>query len=380
MITEILKQMVKEEWRLHSELFSGRSFSLFPLIILGISSMFAFLFEFSTVDTEAVNQGLGFLGIFLGLSVGSIGFSSRDALKNVLGPVSFLVYSSRTLPVSEKTLVALFLLKDVIYYGALFLAPILLGFAVVSGGSFAYGALLLFAGFLLGLGVSVTAARLSLNLPGLKGSYRERFSPLSDKTVVDLLRSSGGILKVVFSLTILSGFYWFAVLYFPMAGSFLANPLLSFSALLGIVSLSVYNWINRFDSFDDYIYLPVEKSDLIRAKQEAFLIVSVPLVSIYLVIPALYYTVSIEMVLLAFATSLAVQIYTLGASSLLTGLEPNSRLFNSFVFLKFGTVTLLAVLPLLLFSVLYSSSLLLQYLVMVVLVFLAGLAMIRKAI
>lgn len=380
MITEILKQMMKEEWRLHSELFSGRSFSLFPLIILGISSMFAFLFDFSTVDNEAVNQGLGFLGIFLGLSVGSIGFSSRDALKNVLGPVSFLVYSSRTLPVSEKTLVALFLLKDVIYYGALFLAPISLGFAVVSGGGFAYGALLLFAGFLLGLGVSVAAARLSLNLPGLKGSYRGRFSPLSDKTVVDLFRSSGGILKVVFSLTILSGFYWFAVLYFPMAGSFLTNPLLSFSALLGIVSLSVYNWINRFDSFDDYIYLPVEKSDLIRAKQEAFLIVSVPLVSLYLLIPALYYTVSIEMVLLAFATSLAVQLYTLGASSLLTGLKPNSRLFDSFVFLKFGTVTLLAVLPLLLFSVLYGSSLLLQYLVMVVLVFLAGLAMIRKAI
>lgn len=380
MITEILKQMLKEEWRLHSELFSGRSFSLFPLIILGISSVFAFLFEFSTLDTEAVNQGLGFLGVFLGLSVGSIGFSSRDALKNVLGPVSFLVYSSRTLPVSEKTLVGLFLLKDMIYYGVLFLAPISLGFAVVSGGSFSYGAMLLFAGFLLGLGVSVTAARLSLNLPGLKGSYRSRFSPLSDKTVVDLFRSSGGILKVVFSLTILSGFYWFAVLYFPLAGSFLANPLLSFSALLGIVSLSVYNWINRFDSFEDYIYLPVEKSDLIRAKQKAFMIVSVPLITIYLVIPALYYSVSIEMILLAFATSLTVQVYTLGASSLLTGLKPNSRLFDSFVFLKFGTVTLLAVLPLLLFSVLYTSELVLQYLALIVLVFSAGLVMIREAV
>lgn len=379
MITELLREMLKEEWRMHSELFSGRSFAFFPVIIFTLSAVFSYMLNFADIGFGSVSNGIGFLGIFLGLSVGSIGFSSRDAVKNVLGPTSFLVYSSRTLPVKDLTLIAVFLFKDLVYYSFLFLLPLSLGFALYSVPVVISGGAMLLGGFILGLLSAVTAARLSLRIPGFSSSYRNRISPLADKTVLDTMRSSGGLLKIIFSLTVLTGFYWFMVLNFSFTRAFLTNPVLSFSALLGIVSLSVYNWINRFDSLEDYTYLPVEKNSLLAGKQKAFLAVSVPLITAFLGLTLIFYPVEPLIFALALLSSLAVQFYTLGLTSWLTGLKPNSRLFDSRIFAKYGVLTLLAVLPLLLLSIIYSPAITHYFLGFLALISLVGVMMAEKA-
>ncbi|MBC5793251.1 MAG: hypothetical protein H8Z69_04425 [Nanohaloarchaea archaeon] len=354
----ITKKMLKEEWRMHSKLFSGRSFAAFPLIILAISFSASYILtNFSSLGIGSLNWSIGVLGVFLGLSVVSIGFSSRDALKNVLGPVNFLVYSSRTLPVSEKRLLASFLLKDIIYYFSLFLAPLSIGLLLGSGIPSLYGVLLMLLGFPLGLFLAVLFTRFSLKLPIPGTSYKSRINPLAEKSVLDVSRSSGGLLKIVFSLGVLTGFYWFVVYYFPLAGLFLSNPVLSFSVLIGTVSLTVYNWINRFDSTEDYIYLPLNSQDLLKAKQDTFLLVSIPLTTIFLLLPLLYHPTSIEIVLLSLASSFCLQVYTVGMASYLTGLKPNSRLFDSKTFAKYILMNTGVALPLLGLSVVYSQRL-----------------------
>lgn len=353
----ITRQMLKEEWRLHSELFSGRSFAFFPLIILSISAFgFWTVDSFSTLSAGALSEALIFLGGFMGLAVGSIGFSSSDAMKNVLGPTNFLVYSSRTLPVSRKRLLAAFIVKDIVYYSLLFLAPIALGAVLAAGKATLTGSLLMFGGFLAGLVFSVSLAQASMKLPGLRIGYRKDLSPLVSKSILDVSRSAGGFLKIIFSLSILTGFYWFMVLYFPFTDSFLSNPVLSFSVLIGTVSLTVYNWINRFDSFRDYSYLPLSEGSLLTAKQKGFLLISLPLTFTLLLISAVIYPAAPLDLGLALIASFSTQVFTVGLASYLTGLEPNSRLFDSIVFTRFLILNSIFVMPLLAFSVFYVAE------------------------
>lgn len=372
--------MIKEEWRMHSEMFSGRSFALFPAIIFGLTSAGIWLtMEYSTLQASAVTTALIGLGAFFGLSVGAIGFSSSDAMKNVLGPTNFLVYSSRTLPVSQKRLLAAFLVKDLIYYSLMFLAPVAAGAVLFTSGSALMGAVNMYAAFFLSLIASVSAAKLSLSLPGFNWKYRNRISPLADKTVMDVLRSTGGLMKVLFSLTVLTGFYWFAAIYFPLASVLLENPVLSFSVLIGTVTLSVYNWINRFDDLDDYTHLPVDRDRLLKSKQKAFLLTAVPVTVTLILASSIFYRVNFTVFITSAFTGAAVEFYTLGLASYLTGLKPNSRLFDSGVFMKFIIANSVAVVPLVILTLVFPG---LWYLLVsgAVLVLSAGLALMRAAV
>lgn len=343
---------------MHSELFSGRSFASFPLIIFLISLLgFWTVTEFSTLAADSLTRGLAILGLFLGLSVGSIGFSSSDAMKNVLGPTNFLVYASRTLPVSRRKLLTAFILKDLIYYTGLFLLPVGLGAAIVAGRAAVTGSVLMFGGFILGLLTAVIFARGSMRFSGFKLYYSQRLHPLVSKTLLDVSRSAGGFLKILFSLGVLTAFYWFTVLYFPFTSSLLRNPVLSFSVLIGVVSLTVYNWINRFDAAEDYTHLPLDSSDLMRAKQRSFLAVSLPATGVLLAVSFYLYPPSLQNALLAVFAAFCTQVFTLGLTSYLTGLKPNSRLFDSRVFLKYLLLNSVIILPLLALSVFYNPGL-----------------------
>lgn len=355
-MTSITERMMREEWRMHSEMFSGRSFAFFPAIIFGLTSAGVWLtVTYSTLQASAVNTGLVGLGAFFGLSVGAIGFSSSDAMKNVLGPTNFLVYSSRTLPVSERRLLAAFLAKDLIYYSLMFLAPVAAASVIFTSGSALTGALNMYIAFFLSLIASVSLAKLSLGLPGFSWSYGNSVSPLVDKTVVDVLRSTGGLLKVMFSLTVLTGFYWFAAIHFPLASVLLENPVLSFSVLIGTVTLSVYNWINRFDDLDDYTHLPVDRAQLLLAKQKAFLLTAIPLTLMLIFASSLVYNVTAEVLAISALLGVSVELYTVGLASYFTGLKPNSRLFDSKVFLKFIAANTAAVVPLVILTLVYPS-------------------------
>jgi len=372
--------MLKEEWRMHSELFHGSSFAMFPVMVFFISLTGSYaLIELSTLGVNVLSQILGFLGVFMGLSVGAIGFWSRDAMKNVLGPANLLIYSSRTLPVSKTKLLVSFLLMDTIYYTAFFLLPLSAGAFLISGFTVFSGIGFLFGGFMAGLLAALVLTSVSTKLPSHRFAYKNHFRPLVDKTVIDVMRSTGGVMKIVFSLTVLTGLYWCLVLYFPFASHFLQNPVISFGVLIGTVSLTVYNWINRFDDAEEYLYLPVNSDMLLEAKQKAFLLVSIPLTSLFLVLAFLFYPVSYLDAALAILASLSTQIYTVGLGSYLTGLKPNYRLFDSKVFMKYLVANSVLVLPLLMTSLFIENSLYIHFLGLLSLTTVAGLVLVKKA-
>jgi len=182
--------MVREEWRLHSHLFGWARFGAFPLVIAVLTGLGTWLLSVTGTAPDAVAGGLIALVGFFGLQVGTIGLVGRDALRDVLGDVTLLVFSARTLPLSWRRLLATFLLKDICYYTGFVLTPAVVGYGVVAVASelppesvallwvavvaaFAFGASLSLAlvglasrsvGALGGLAVAVTSAVLLLNV------------------------------------------------------------------------------------------------------------------------------------------------------------------------------------------------------------------------
>ncbi|MFB6204392.1 MAG: hypothetical protein ABEJ75_01970 [Candidatus Nanohaloarchaea archaeon] len=124
---KLLKEMIKEEWRMHSELFGGRAFALFPFAVLLLTGFLFFAFYVTGFTVGQMLLGLNALLFFMGLNVGGLGFISRDAAENLLGAANLLIFSSRTLPVDQKKIVANFVAKDLLYYSVMLVTPIVLG-------------------------------------------------------------------------------------------------------------------------------------------------------------------------------------------------------------------------------------------------------------
>lgn len=130
--------MVREEWRLHSQLFGGPRFAAFPLVITGLTGAGTWLLSLTGTEPASVAGGILALVGFFGLQVGTIGLVGRDALRDVLGDVTLLVFSARTLPLSWRRLLVTFLWKDICYYTGFVLTPVVAGYgavAVRAGGS-----------------------------------------------------------------------------------------------------------------------------------------------------------------------------------------------------------------------------------------------------
>jgi hypothetical protein len=128
----LLTWMIREEWRLHSELFGGRRFGAFPLLVGVLTALGTGLLAVTGTPPESVLAGLHALVALFGLQVGTVGLVGRDALRDVLGDVTLLIFSARTLPLSMRRLLGVFLVKEVVYYAGLFVTPILAGFGLVA--------------------------------------------------------------------------------------------------------------------------------------------------------------------------------------------------------------------------------------------------------
>ena len=124
--------MLREEWRLHARLFGGGRFGAFPLFVAAIGAGATWLLVSTGTAVASVVAGLHALVFVFGLHTGTIGFVGRDAVRDLLGDVTLLVFASRTLPTSPRRLVGIFLLKDAVYYAALFLAPLAVAVVAVA--------------------------------------------------------------------------------------------------------------------------------------------------------------------------------------------------------------------------------------------------------
>jgi hypothetical protein len=167
-VRRLFVEMVREEFRLHAMLFGGRRFAAFPIFVALVGAGAIWLLEQTGTDVATAIAGFHALVLAFGLHTGSIGLVGRDAMRDLLGDVTLLVFSARTLPLSRRRLLGIFLVKDVVYYAVLFLAPLSIAFGV-AGLGFRVGVLwaTITATFL--LGIAMTMATIALSTRGAPG-------------------------------------------------------------------------------------------------------------------------------------------------------------------------------------------------------------------
>jgi len=162
----LFRWLFTEEWRLHARLFGGPRFALVPLVLLvGSGVAYRLLLE-AAVAPETLVAGLHVLAVLLGLQVGTVALVGRDMIENLLGETTMLLASVRTLPVSGRRLLGVFIVKDVCYYALLYILPAVLGLGALLGAGLApvdvaVAVATVTAAFTLGVAASITLVALS---------------------------------------------------------------------------------------------------------------------------------------------------------------------------------------------------------------------------
>ncbi|MCX6819453.1 MAG: hypothetical protein NT129_05665 [Candidatus Aenigmarchaeota archaeon] len=414
---ELLKSMIKEEWRIHSVLIGGKMFVLFPVMLVVLAFLGSLFLPIINIvlPLKQFVVIVHYVFVLFGVSVGSFGLLGKEVMNRRFGQASLIAYSSRTLPVSEKRIFVNFFVKDIIYYFLLWIIPFVLGFAIASpllSIGLNYSSILLITltlSFLIGLSIvfllstvyahssrlliamlTIAAVALfalnylkisllymlpslsfffmpsyvqlvaclliilipiSLSMIFLKIDYPEKkkrfrnslavltnllafskYSTFISKDFLDLMRSEGGLGKIIFSFIFPIAIIW------PMLLIFLkfipvANFLMIFSVLLGAISSTIYNWLTEFDLFTSYSFLPVRISTLIKSKLRGYAIIN--LVSISILILAALLSGQINYFIPSFFAFLVTSIYTVAVTIYLTGLNSNILMYNAKIFLAY---------------------------------------------
>ncbi|MFA5415576.1 MAG: hypothetical protein WC295_08780 [Methanoregula sp.] len=131
---ELFTNMMREEWRVHSTLFGSLSFALYPVMIFGIAFMGSCILPFFAAGIPPGYPSIIIHAIFvlLGIMVGGFGLMGREVMNRRFGQASLLAYSARSLPITERRIFCVFVVKDTVYYLILCVLPFVLGFAVAS--------------------------------------------------------------------------------------------------------------------------------------------------------------------------------------------------------------------------------------------------------
>lgn len=404
----LIEWMIKEEWRMHTELFGVKKFVLFPLVIFTVSSIMVLALTAYGVSFEQLQFLIHFLMLFFGLNVGVIGFVSKTSMDNLLGDKNLLVYSSRLLPFKKSFLLLNFILKDFIFYFILFILPLLisnlfygsltvlpiltvsylLSFGLGLGATFLFSSVyskissskpalfslaVLIIAAVYSFNISLEALNLgysfflepSLNsflfnstviiglmfLGGVFHSFKEskevvtkndffqkisnKLGSLISKDFLDIRRSSGGFGKILVTYGVLGGVFWFMVDKLPFSQLFLREQLLSFSTFLGISSLSVYNWINRYDKKGLYYILPLTEKEVLASKIKTFFLIISPLLIAANLVGFYIFGGGLLVLVHALLISFISATYVLAVVVKLTGLNPNVKLLDATVITKF---------------------------------------------
>ncbi len=419
---KLFRRMLREEYRLHTDLFGPTRFLAFPLFIAAIVGGGVYLLQLTGTSMGAIVAGLHALVVFFGLQVGTLGLVGRDAARDLLGDVTLLVFSARTLPITWRRLLGTFLLKDLVYYAAFFLTPLVVGFlpaAALDGfavwragllwvtllGTFALGAagslalvalgtrstpaLVAVVAALAGLAVLRTAdivaltpyafygdptaetgllALVPLVLAAVAGPllfepaagsstrrvrtdrYRSLqrvpgVDELTARPLLEVVRSSGSVWKVAFSLGVLFGVAALLLDRVVAATGIQPSAGIAFGTLLGLGTFTTYNWVTQFDDPREYLRYPAGMDAVFRAKFRAHLLLAVPTGLGYLAVAALWYPVADLLVGVVVFPLVAVYVY--GLTAYLTGLSANELLFDTPLFAAFGGGLALLAVPLL---------------------------------
>lgn len=421
------KTLILEEWRLHTELFGGRRFLLFPgLVTLLVAGATVALTETGTA-LETVLTGTALFALAFGLYSGTAGFVGSDMLENVFGHLTLLLSSSTMLPLSRRRLLGTFLLKDALFYSVVFVLPMAIGtggVAALEGAgtavlaipklwlslsmTFAFGMVstlcliavdtrgvpswltlivLIGAGAgavvwaqdltgimwtilitdrsvrpSIGLGLAIVVIgvlALSVYDPTYSKPTRtatDRFARVNGsvpgdeqglvtKTLLDLVRSSGGILKPFVSAGILLILVMFLAGVVDSITGIKPTPGILFGGVLGLSAFTTYNWLTQFDTVEDYLAYPVSVEQVFRAKRTAFLLVGTPAVAVpYLGAVILFDGTALDAAVGAVVLA-GFSLYYYGLTVFLAGFDPNEFLFDAVRFAIFTAGVALPLIP-----------------------------------
>jgi hypothetical protein len=133
-LKDLLRLMLKEEFRTHTS-YSGRHrFLLFPVFVFVLALGSGLTID-KMLETVSLSQFAVFahISVFMyGLSVGAFGLMGREYLERRYGRNNYLVAMPYLLPISFKTTFLGIYLRDAIFYVALMLVPATLGLVVAA--------------------------------------------------------------------------------------------------------------------------------------------------------------------------------------------------------------------------------------------------------
>lgn len=418
MFFDTFKNMFKEEWRIHTSSFENKAFASFPIIIFTLTAIASYFLPYvlRIMDISLVFKYVHYMFMFLGISVGAFGLFGKEIMNRRFGQASLIAYSSRSLPISERTIFSAFFLKDILYYLILWILPIIVGFIVMTPfiGIQIFSSLLagstLILSFLIGLSlifflstifahsskililiisilvVGYFAVPIFLNIqfnliilpysfyythsmstlaiislliiipaiisvvfvkidyPEKKKHHKNllpmltkkfsfsRYSHYIAKDFIDLQRSEGGLGKIIFSFLLPIGFtYFFLTIFLELIPNI--KIIMIFSIFLGIVSNSIYNMINAFDTFNPYMFLPVKVSTIIKSKITSFVIINS--ISIIILLIATLSMNQIDYFLPALLMLVSITAFSLATTVYFTGLNPNVLIYNTKIFIPY---------------------------------------------
>ncbi|NYT05122.1 MAG: hypothetical protein GKC04_01930 [Methanomicrobiales archaeon] len=131
---DLFVAMVKEEWRIHATMAGNLGFGLFPVMIAAFSFMGAWILPLflEIVPASLLAFIVHAMFALMGVMVGSFGIMGREFMNRRFGQASLIAYSSRSLPLSERTIFATFVAKDVLFYLFLWVIPAVAGIAAAA--------------------------------------------------------------------------------------------------------------------------------------------------------------------------------------------------------------------------------------------------------
>ncbi len=430
----LLRNMIKEEWRVHSTLLGNINFALVPVFILFLGFISGFFNSIFNVvfSADAMISFVHISFFVFGATIGAFGISGQEFMNRRFGQASLLAYSSRSLPISEKKIFLMMVIKDIIYYLLIWVLPLILGFFIFSAVFSSQNVIIMFVSiislslsFLLGLSFIffistiyanslklflITSVLIAGSFIVLVNSYIEniveilipfdsiisgnysiiliiflylsvffsisllfvkfdfkqsistypnqysnifnffkftKYAVFLSKDFLDLKRSRGGLGKIFFSYTVpLIAIYFFVDFFRKSVVEISFSVMLSI--LLGIFSASIYTWITEHDLFTQYMFLPVEKSFLIKSKLLGF--IGINIISYFVILLTSILRNEFSDLLISVFIFSVVSFYSISLTIYLTGLLPSIRFMNAKVLL----VYFLSIIPtMLLFILLY---------------------------
>lgn len=180
---------------------------------------------------------------------------------------------------------------------------------------------------------------------------------LAKKTHIDVLRSSGGIGKILFSNGILIGLaFILEQLLTQQIPQLQPYQTLLYTTILLMGSFTTYTWVYQADSEQTYTIYPISTENLINSKFIIFTLYTITSIIAIIGFTTLYYGTTPIQILLTILFSIGFTTFYYGVTCYYAGFHPSEFLFDSVRFTKFSAIIMSITLPALVYSLIGSLT------------------------